>query len=60
MGLEREGEDRTLFGASGCLITLSPDKYSGSARLIRAVDAAIPAAFAYDASDLAPRDAEDP
>ncbi|MFV0126200.1 hypothetical protein ACLGI4_00450 [Streptomyces sp. HMX112] len=58
VGLERDGEDRTLFAASGCLMELSPHKYSGCGKVIRAVDAAVPAGFAYEVSALAPQDPE--
>ncbi|MFF8387030.1 peptidase M16 family protein [Streptomyces kanasensis] len=58
VGLERDGDDRTLFGASGCLMELSPRKYSGCGKVIRAVDAAVPAGLAYEVSALAPQDPE--
>ncbi|MFF8293245.1 hypothetical protein ACF068_29055 [Streptomyces sp. NPDC016309] len=59
VGVERDGDDRTLFGASGCLIELSPQKYSGCGKAIRAVDAAVPAGLAYEVSDLTPQEREE-
>lgn len=58
VGLGRDGEDRTLFGASGCLMELSPQKYSGCDKVIRPLDAAVPASLAYEVSALAPQDPE--
>ncbi|RPK85029.1 hypothetical protein EES46_23085 [Streptomyces sp. ADI98-10] len=54
MGMERDGDDRTLFGVSGCVITVSPDLYTGAGRVVGALDAAIPAGLAYDVSALQP------
>lgn len=59
VGVERDGDDRTLFGASGCLIELSPQKYSGCGKVVRAVDAAVPAGLAYEVSDLVPQEREE-
>ncbi|MFJ3923439.1 M16 family metallopeptidase [Streptomyces sp. NPDC090022] len=59
VGVERDGTDRTLFGASGCVIALSPGKYSGCGRVVRAVDTAVPAALAYEVSALTPKDGDD-
>jgi predicted Zn-dependent peptidase len=58
VGMERNGEDRTLFGASGCTITVSADLYKGADRIVAFLDTAVPAELAYDISDLRPKDPE--
>ncbi|MFD3515771.1 hypothetical protein [Streptomyces sp. NPDC058657] len=52
VGMERDGDDRTLFGALGCIIAVSAGLYSGVGRLVAALDAAVPAEVAYDVSAL--------
>ncbi|MFJ9517733.1 M16 family metallopeptidase [Kitasatospora sp. NPDC101801] len=52
VGVEQRGPGRMVFGRGNCWMPVLPDVFHGIAPAVRAIDAAVPAALCYPASDF--------